>query len=61
MTSQGSELDARFTAFRSTVAPTPAAAAISDTAQLIPPAPGQDHLNSYLEYEFVFERRVELR
>lgn len=31
------------------------------SAQLIPPAPGQEHLNSYLEYEFVFERRVELR
>lgn len=31
------------------------------SAQLIPPAPGQEHLNSYLEYEFVFERRVDLR
>ena len=30
------------------------------SAQLIPPAPGQEHLNSYLEYEFVFERRIEL-
>jgi hypothetical protein len=29
------------------------------SAQLIPPAPGQEHVNSYLEYEFVFERRVE--
>ena len=30
------------------------------SAQLVPPAPGQEHLNSYLEYEFVFERRIEL-
>lgn len=30
------------------------------SAQLIPPAPGQEHVNSYLEYEFIFERRVEL-
>jgi hypothetical protein len=29
------------------------------SAQLIPPAPGQEHVNAYLEYEFVFERRVE--
>lgn len=29
------------------------------SAQLMPPAPGQEHLNAYLEYEFVFERRVE--
>lgn len=28
--------------------------------QLAPPAPGQEHVNAYLEYEFVFERRVEL-
>lgn len=28
------------------------------SSQLVPPAPGQEHLNSYLEYEFVFERRV---
>ncbi|MEE9416659.1 MAG: hypothetical protein V3V01_15350 [Acidimicrobiales bacterium] len=28
------------------------------SAQLLPPAPGQEHVNSYLEYEFVFERRV---
>ena len=27
------------------------------SAQLIPPADGQEHRNSYLEYEFVFERR----
>lgn len=27
-------------------------------SQLIPPAPGMEHVNSYLEYEFVFERRV---
>ncbi len=30
------------------------------SAQLIPPAPGQEHVNSYLEYEFVFERRIDL-
>lgn len=30
------------------------------SAQLVPPAPGQEHINSYLEYEFVFERRCEL-
>lgn len=30
------------------------------SAQLIPPAPGQEHLNAYLEYEFVFERRVDI-
>ncbi len=30
------------------------------SAQLIPPAPGQEHVNSYLEYEFVFERRVDI-
>jgi hypothetical protein len=30
------------------------------SAQLIPPAPGQEHINSYLEYEFVFERRIEI-
>ncbi len=30
------------------------------SAQLVPPAPGQEHLNAYLEYEFVFERRIEL-
>jgi len=30
------------------------------SAQLMPPAPGQEHVNAYLEYEFVFERRVEL-
>lgn len=28
------------------------------SAQLIPPTPGEEHVNSYLEYEFVFERRV---
>ena len=28
------------------------------SAQLIPPAPGEEYVNSYLEYEFVFERRV---
>ena len=30
------------------------------SSQLVPPAPGQEHLNSYLEYEFVFERRIEI-
>ena len=30
------------------------------SAQLIPPAPGQEHVNSYLEYEFVLERRINL-
>jgi hypothetical protein len=30
------------------------------SAQLVPPAPGQEHINSYLEYEFVFERRIDL-
>ena len=30
------------------------------SAQLIPPAPGTEHLNAYLDYEFVFERRVEI-
>lgn len=30
------------------------------SAQLVPPAPGTEHLNAYLEYEFVFERRVEI-
>lgn len=28
------------------------------SAQLIPPAEGHEHRNSYLEYEFVFERRM---
>jgi hypothetical protein len=28
------------------------------SAQLVPPAPGEEHVNAYLEYEFVFERRV---
>ena len=27
------------------------------SSQLIPPLPTHEHLNSYLEYEFVFERR----
>lgn len=31
---------------------------LMQSAQLIPPAPGHEHTNSYLEYEFVFERRV---
>ena len=30
------------------------------SAQLIPPPPGFEHTNSYLEHEFVFERRIEL-
>ena len=30
------------------------------SAQLVPPAPGHEHLNSYLEYEFVFERRIDV-
>lgn len=29
------------------------------SAQLIAPGPGQEHRNSFLEYEFVFERRVD--
>jgi hypothetical protein len=28
------------------------------SSQLIAPLPGNEHLNDYLEYEFVFERRV---
>jgi hypothetical protein len=28
------------------------------SSQLTPPVPGEEHLNNYLEYEFVFERRV---
>jgi hypothetical protein len=28
------------------------------SSQLVPPQPGEEHVNSYLEYEFVFERRV---
>ncbi|MGA0237646.1 MAG: hypothetical protein ACO3PD_04525 [Acidimicrobiales bacterium] len=30
------------------------------SAQLIAPPPGFEHTNSYLEHEFVFERRVEV-
>ncbi len=30
------------------------------SAQLIPPQPGEEHLNTYLEYEFVFERRARI-
>lgn len=30
------------------------------SAQLIPPAPGSEHLNAYLDHEFVFERRVSI-
>ncbi len=29
------------------------------SAQLVPPATGQEQSNSYLEYEFVLERRIE--
>ncbi len=28
------------------------------SAQLIPPAPGMEYVNTYLEHEFVFERRI---
>ena len=30
------------------------------SAQLLPPALGQEHINAYLEYEFVFERRIDV-
>jgi hypothetical protein len=30
------------------------------SSQLAAPLPGTEHLNDYLEYEFVFERRLEL-
>ncbi|NKB42221.1 MAG: hypothetical protein GKR86_14505 [Ilumatobacter sp.] len=30
------------------------------SAKLSPPAAGQEHLNAYLDYEFVFERRIDL-
>jgi len=30
------------------------------SSQLNPPIPGDEHLNAYLDYEFVFERRVSL-
>ena len=30
------------------------------SSQLNAPLPGDEHLNNYLEYEFVFERRVEV-
>ena len=42
----------------------PGEAALSDgwmllqSAQLIPPAAGDEHRNTYLQYEFVFERRI---
>jgi hypothetical protein len=29
------------------------------SSQLTAPLPGSEHLNDYLEYEFVFERRVD--
>ena len=28
------------------------------SSPLVPPGPGEEHRNSYLEYEFVFERRI---
>jgi len=28
------------------------------SAQLVPPTPGEEYVNNYLEYEFVFERRI---
>lgn len=28
------------------------------SAQLAPPLPGEEYVNNYLEYEFVFERRI---
>lgn len=31
------------------------------SSQLTAPTPGDEHLNSYLEYEFVFERRFPSR
>lgn len=30
------------------------------SAQLLPPVPGREHTNAYLEYEFVFERRIDV-
>ena len=30
------------------------------SSQLVAPLPGNEHLNDYLEHEFVFERRIEL-
>lgn len=29
------------------------------SSQLTAPVPGNEHLNDYLEYEFVFERRID--
>jgi len=29
------------------------------SSQLVAPAPGTEHVNAYLEYEFVFERRID--
>ena len=28
------------------------------SSPLLPPSPGEEHQNHYLEYEFVFERRI---
>ncbi len=30
------------------------------SSQLTAPLPGNEHLNDYLEYEFVFERRIDI-
>jgi len=30
------------------------------SSQLTAPLPGNEHLNDYLEYEFVFERRIDV-
>ncbi len=30
------------------------------SSQLTAPTPGNEHLNDYLDYEFVFERRVDV-
>ena len=30
------------------------------SAQLIAPVPGTEHQNAYLDFEFVFERRIDL-
>jgi hypothetical protein len=30
------------------------------SSQLIAPVPGTEHMNAYLDFEFVFERRIEL-
>ena len=30
------------------------------SSQLIAPTPGDEHLNAYLDFEFVFERRIDV-